>query len=349
MGTTPKPLGKAMYVASELDQSWLQSMQRKLYTQSWQEPDYLFRKLWGLVTDRHNLRTAFARVARNKGRRTSGVDGITVGKLVAQGVDGFVEQLRSELRSGAFRPSPVRRVLIPKSGKPTETRPLGIPTVKDRVVQAALKSILEPIFEADFYPSSYGFRPATGVWPALEEARKLLLPKNVRRGEETKIRFPYQWAIEGDIKGCFDHISHHGLMKRMRRRIADPKVNRLVVTFLKSGVLSEEHFLRTNAGTPQGGILSPLLANIALSRIDERYERSVWPRRQVGTRASSKQIRQYAAWNRGNDKRRGRIVFVPIRYADDFIIFVGAPIGPDQQERAETAAHEERAALAKVL
>ena len=120
MGTIPKPLGKAMYVASELDKSWLQNVQRKLYTQSWQEPDYVFRKLWGLVTDRRNLRMAVARVVRNKGRRTSGVDGITVGKLIAQGVDEFVEQLRVELRSGAFRPSPVRRVRIPKSGKPGE-------------------------------------------------------------------------------------------------------------------------------------------------------------------------------------------------------------------------------------
>ena len=154
--------------------------------------------------------------------------------------------------------------------------------MKDRVVQAALKNILEPIFEAEFFPVSYGFRPGKSVHGALEHLRVLLRPKGDKQGRE--LRLPYQWIVEGDIKGCFDNIAHHGLMERVRRRVVDPKVNRLIVAFLKAGILAEGNFLRSDAGTPQGGILSPLLANIALSVIEERYERHVLQRRIAPTR-----------------------------------------------------------------
>jgi RNA-directed DNA polymerase len=354
MRVTSKPQGKAMYVASELDKSWLLSEQRKLHKRSQQEPDYVFRKLWGLVTDPRNLRVAFARVASNRGRRTAGVDGLTVRSVLEKlGVDAFVEGIRVELRSRAFRPSPVRRVLIPKPGQPGKSRPLGIPTVKDRVVQAAMKNILEPIFEADFFPCSYGFRPGRGAHAALEELRKLLLPQHVKGENGTEVRFPYPWAIEGDIKGCFDNIDHHGLMERVRQRVGDAKVNRLVVAFLKAGVLSGEKFLRSDIGTPQGGILSPLLANIALSVIDERYERHVWPRRTPTLLHDKRKVQLRALSNRNNDRRgglsRGRPVFVPVRYADDFIILVGVQYGPGQDDRAREAALAEKAALAKFL
>src|SRR5262249_8916142 len=161
----------------------------------------------------------------------------------------FVAELRAELRSGAYRPSPVRRVLIPKAGQPGKFRPLGIPTVTDRVVQAAVKNILEPIFEADFYPTAYGFRPGKCVHGALEHLRMLLRPKKARAGAETEVRLPYQWAIEGDIKGCFDNIDQHALMIRVRRRISDAKVNHVVLAFLKAGVMSEEQFNRSDSGT----------------------------------------------------------------------------------------------------
>src|SRR5215470_11528673 len=157
MSMVAKPQGKAMYVASHLEESWLLNEQRKLYAQSRNTPAYVFHKLWGLMTDSRNLRIAVARVARNRGHRTAGVDGVTVREALAGGVDTFVGQVRGELRSGAYQPNPVRRVLIPKNGQPGKFRPLGIPTVKDRVVQAAMKNILEPIFEADFFPVSYGF------------------------------------------------------------------------------------------------------------------------------------------------------------------------------------------------
>jgi RNA-directed DNA polymerase len=293
------------------------SEQRKLYARSYENPDYVFRKLWGLMTEPRNLRLAFGRVARNRGRRTAGVDGLTVRSVVVKGVDAFVDKVRKELRSGVFRPSPVRRVLIPKPGQPRKFRPLGIPTVKDRVVQAAMKNILEPIFEADFYPCSYGFRPGRSAHAALEELRKLLSPRHVTIGAAAEVRLPYQWAIEGDIKGCFDNINHHGLMERVRRRVGDAKVNRLIVAFLKAGVMAEEQFLRNGTGTPQGGILSPLLANIALSVLDERYERHTWPRRSPTLLHDTRKVQLRAASNRNWDKRAGNIVLFPVRYADD--------------------------------
>ena len=348
MGTTCTPQGKAMYVASAPDWEWLLNEQRKLYTRSRTDPDYVFRRLWGLVTDPRNLRVALARVARNKGRRTAGVDGMTVRNMLAHdGVDNFVGQLRERLRSGNFTPSPVRRVLIPKTGQPRKFRPLGIPTVTDRVVQAALKNILEPIFEPDFYPISFGFRPGKSAHAALEHLRMLLRPRPV--GPDRKRRLPYQWAVEGDIRGCFDHIDHHALMNRLRRRIGDGKVLRLVLAFLRSGVLAEGMFLRTEAGTPQGGILSPLLANIALGVIEERYERYVRPRRTPTLLTDEAAIQTRASSHRRYDRQRGRIVIMPIRYADDFILLISAPPDSDQQVEAERAAHEEKADLACAL
>lgn len=345
MRTTSKPLGQAMYVASTADQQWLLNEQEKLYLRSWTEPGYTFLKLWGLITDPHNLRVAFSRVAGNRGRRTAGVDGKTVHQITVSGPDRFLDQVRVELRTGSFHPSPVRRVMIPKRDKPGEFRPLGIPTVTDRVVQAAMKNIMEPIFEAGFYPHSYGFRPGRGVHAALEHLR-LLLVSETHKPEPTSA---YQVAIEGDIKGCFDNIDHHGLMNRIRQKILDPKLNRLVVAFLKAGILSEGAFLRSETGTPQGGILSPLLANIALGVIEERYQRHTWPRPVPLKQNDKETTRTRAERTRSRDRRDGKPVIVPIRYADDFILLVGVPKGPDQLGRALTTAHEEKSALAQVL
>ncbi len=330
-------------MASSPDRAWLLSVQRKLYERSNGDTTYIFRELWGLVTDPRNLRVALARVARNKGRRTPGVDGRTVWKVLSrEGADAFLAGIRAALRKGMYVPSPARRVLIPKNGQPGKFRPLGIPTVTDRVVQAALKSILEPIFEADFYPISYGFRPGKSAHGALEHLKLFLCP----RADKSKVRrLPYQWAVEGDIKGCFDNIDHHGLMARVRRRIGDGKVNRLVLAFLKSGVLSEEQFSRTDSGTPQGGILSPLLANIALSAIEERYERHVWSRSRPTPLTDPTAVMKRATFARIYDRRRARSICVPIRYADDFILLVGAP----SESKAEGVAHEQKAALATDL
>ena len=228
-------------------------------------------------------------------------------------------------------------------GQSPAYRPLGIPTVKDRVVQAALKNILEPIFEADFFPVSYGFRPGRAVHGAIEHLKKLLRPRGKVR------RLPYPWAVEGDIKGCFDNISHHGLMCRFRRRVVDGKVNRLVLAFLKAGVLSEEQFSRSETGTPQGGILSPLLANIALSAIEEHYDRHTWPRSYGRSgRVDPKAVRKRAQDFRRRDRAQDRLVCVPIRYADDFILLVGGP-RTWEDSQIEESAHEQKAILAKLL
>jgi group II intron reverse transcriptase/maturase len=336
-----------MYVASTSDKAWLLIEQRKLHERSRMDPDHVFCKLWGLVTDPRNLRNALARVAHNKGKRTPGVDGVTVRSLLStEGAEAFIERLRTSLRSNEYRPSPARRALIPKVGQPGKFRPLGIPTVTDRVVQAALKNIMEPIFEADFSPVSFGFRLGRSAHGALEYIRMLLRPRDSNTEQD---RLPYQWAIEGDIKGCFDNIDHHALMVRVRRRIGDSKVSRLVLAFLKAGALAEDQFLRADGGTPQGGILSPLLANIALNAIEERYERHVWPRRTPTILTDPAAIRRRATGARATDRRRGRCVFMPVRYADDFIVFVSVPPGPTQWVDAETAAHAEKDALAAAL
>lgn len=344
-----------MYIVSADDRLWLQSVQRKLYARSQENPDYRFEELWGLVTDPRNIRIAFNRVSRNRGARTAGIDRITVRRIVQEGAEEYLVAIREELRNGSFHPSPVRRVLIPKAGKPGVFRPLGIPTVKDRVIQAAMKQIMEPIFEAVFYPTSYGFRPGRSVRGALAHLKTLLLPRGMKRWKTAETP-PFQWAIEGDIKGCFDHIEHHPLMMRVRRRIGDGKLNRLVFAFLKAGVMSEAQFIRSDSGSPQGGILSPLLSNVALSIIDERYERQVWPR--GGTSGSKrgrptqpltdpKLITRRAFMNRASDRRRGLPVFMPIRYADDFVILVASP--DNDPEKSRLMAEQEKSALAEML
>ena len=294
---------------AKTDKVWLLGVQRKLYQWSRENPEGAYRELWGWVIDARNLRCAWRTVATNKGKRTPGVDGVTVKRIQTLGVDAYLEGVRKELQDRTYTPSPARRVWIPKPGKPGEFRPLGVPTVKDRVVQCALKQVIEPLFEAMFYHVSYGFRSGRGCHGALEHIRRAIRsPKKADDGKKNS--FPCPWVIEGDIKGCFDHIDHHQVMERIRRRCTDRKVNRLLLMFLKAGVLSEDQFLRTDAGTPQGGILSPLLANIALGVIEEKYERWVyWSRSNDGMKA--------AQGARERDRRAGRCVFLPIRYADD--------------------------------
>lgn len=314
------------------DAAWLLDIQRKLYTWSRAEPDGAYRELWNWVSDPRNLRLAWRRIAKNRGARTAGSDKVTVRSIARRpdGVGRFLAETRTMLRTGAYRPMPVRRVLIPKRGQPGKSRPLGVPTVRDRVVQAAVLNMLEPVFEAGFRPVSYGFRPKKACRDALEHIRNAIRPTGRKTATDWP-RPPYQWVIEGDIKGCFDNIDHHHVMTRLRRRIADVKVCRLVGAFLKAGVLSEGVFLRTSAGTPQGGVLSPLLANIALSAIEERYDRYVAPRRTRSGKAYARPgdaLRKF----RHYERKAGRPVYLPIRYADDFVVLVA---GSEQDARAE--------------
>ena len=216
------------------------------------DPGRRFDDLFNLVADPAFLLVAWARVRGNKGARTAGVDGHTALSITAAvGVEGFLDRLRASLKDRSFRPLPVRERMIPKAGG--KKRRLGIATIADRVVQASLKLVLEPIFEADFLPCSYGFRPKRRAHDAVAEVRFLTSRS-------------FQWVVEGDIKACFDEISHCALLDRVRARVGDKRVLALVKAFLKSGILGEDRILReTSAGTPQGSILSPLLSNVALS------------------------------------------------------------------------------------
>jgi RNA-directed DNA polymerase len=248
-----------------------------------------------LVYDPAFLVVAWTRVRSNRGARTAGVDGIAP-KAVTD-VIGLLEALRQDLKARRFQPDRVREVRIPKrNGK---VRRLGIATCADRVVQAVLKLVLEPIFEADFKPCSYGFRPKRRAQDAIAEINHLGTPAR-----------NYEWVFEADISACFDEISHSFLLERMRARIGDRRLMALVTAFLKAGVLSEDQVNRnTITGTPQGGILSPCLANIALTVLDEHFARK-W-----------EALGPY--WKRAKLRRQGVPAHRIIRYADDFVIMVG--------------------------
>ena len=270
-------------------------MQTKLHQWATVDPDRCFDDLFNLVYDRAFLAVAWARVRGNKGARTAGIDGVAP-RAVVFGAGELLDRLRDDLKADRFVPRRVREKVIPKaSGK---VRRLGIPTTADRVVQAALKLVLEPIFEADFKPSSYGFRPKRRAQDAIAEIHHLASPTR-----------NYEWVFEADITACFDEIDHTALMGRVRRRIGDKRILNLVKAFLKAGVLTEEGLNReTTTGTPQGGILSPLLANIALSVLDEHFARK-WEA--LGPE-----------WTRAKRRRAGEPVMKIVRYADDFVVMI---------------------------
>ena len=275
-------------------------MQIKLHRWAVADPGRRFDDLFNFVYDPATLIVAFARVEGNTGADTPGVDGQTADSVErTTGVPGFLDDLRASLKDGSFRPLPVRQRLIPKGGGSGRLRSLGIPTIADRVVQAALKLVLEPIFEADFLPVSYGFRPNRRAHDAIAEIQRF--------GTNG-----YRWVLDADIEACFDRISHSGLLDRVRARVKDKRVVALVKAFLKAGIMTESgDFQDTHTGTPQGGILSPLMANIALSVLDEHL---------------------HGQWQSGGimstDYRRGRRRFkgLPnwriVRYADDFAVLV---------------------------
>lgn len=299
------------------------NMQRKLYRWSQSEKHKKFSDLFNLIYDRRTLESAWLRLSQNKGSNTPGTDGLTRRKIEDRedGVSGFLEELRNELRQGTYRPEPVRQRLIPKAGRPGQFRPLGIPTLKDRLVQMALKSMLEPIFEADFYPTSYGFRRGRNTLDALAAVQKQLHPTN--HGPSL-----ISHVIEGDIKGCFDAIDHHLLMNAVRRRITDPKVLRLIKAFLKAGIMIEGTIRHGATGTPQGGVLSPLLANVYLTVLDERYKRWIPCPGEKPTNSVSR---------RRNDRQKGKPTFYLVRYADDFVLLATGTQADIEAERETLA------------
>jgi RNA-directed DNA polymerase len=236
------------------------------------------------------LKAAWQRVKRNKG--AAGIDRVSIERFDAQ-AGNYLDELHHTLEMGQYRPQPVKRLEIPKGGG--KTRPLGIPTVKDRVVQAALKSVIEPIFERHFLDTSYGFRPGCGCKDAL---------RDVNQG----LKEGYCWVVDADIQGYFDNIVHEKLMERIEATISDGAVLRLIRQFLEQDILAEARRWTPVKGTPQGAVLSPLLANIYLHTLDEKLA-------EEGYRL--------------------------VRYADDFVILC------QSQEEAERALGSVRGWMAK--
>jgi RNA-directed DNA polymerase len=237
-------------------------------------------RVWFTLVDKTyapaNLASAFHKVWQNGG--SAGADEQTVAHF-GRRAEEELQRLREQLRDGTYRPQPVRRAWIAKPGS-REKRPLGIPAVRDRIVQGALRHVLEPIFETDFAEHSYGFRPGRGAKDAL-------------RRVDTLLKAGHVWVVDADLKSYFDTIPHERLMALVKERVADGRVLALVESFLRAGVLEESKGWRpTECGTPQGGVISPLLANLYLDPLDHQMEQAGWEM---------------------------------VRYADDFVILCRTP------------------------
>jgi RNA-directed DNA polymerase len=286
-------------------------VQTKLHQWAIDDPGRRFDDLFNLVCDPAVLVVAWRRVRGNRGKRTAGVDGVRPDAVVDV-EDGFLAELRDDLKARRFTPMPVRERMIPKPGS-TKRRRLGIPTARDRTAQAALKLVLEPIFEAEFHSCSYGFRPKRRAHDAIAEIHQFTSRS-------------YEWVVEADIEACFDEISHPALMDRVRRRVGDKRVLVLVKAFLRSGILGEDGQRRNTAtGTPQGGILSPLLANVALSVLDDYF-------------AEHWQANSGTTYQRTKRRRAGLANYKLVRYADDFVVLVSGSQAHAHALREEVAA-----------
>jgi group II intron reverse transcriptase/maturase len=238
-------------------QDKVRELQRTLYRAAKADPGRRFHALYDKIYRRDVLERAWELVRANRG--AAGIDRQTIAAVEKYGVAKLLDELAADLREGRWRPLPARRVFIPKPGRPTEQRPLSIPAVRDRVVQAATKIVIEPIFEADMLECSYGFRPRRSAHDALQ-----VLIDEAWRGK--------RWVAESDIANCFEAIPHSGLMAAIEERISDRQVLKLLRAMLRAGVMQDGAVTRSAAGTPQGGVLSPCLANVYLHRLDRQWE-----------------------------------------------------------------------------
>ena len=235
----------------------VRALQHTLYRAAKADPGRRFHALWDKVFRRDVLWRAWVSVFRNGG--APGIDKTTLADVQEYGVTRLLDELATELKNGSYRPLPARRVLIPKAGESAEMRPLSIPSVRDRIVQAACKIVLEPVFEADMLPCSFGFRPKRGAHDALQ-----VLIDESWRGR--------RWVVETDIANCFSAIPHEELMHAIEERVCDQSVLKLLRVMLRAGVMEDGQVRREVTGTPQGGVISPLLCNVYLHRLDRAWD-----------------------------------------------------------------------------
>jgi RNA-directed DNA polymerase len=284
-------------------------LQRRLAQKAADKPQHRFTNLYDLLTYEPLMAWAFDKLMTNVGSRTAGIDG-TDKRTAIKNRETILADLRTALKRGTYRHQSVRRVYIAKSSG--KRRPLGIPTLVDRLVQLMVKAILEPIFENDFRPESHGFRPQRSCHTAMAHLHQMTAPRQKKM----------YWTIEGDIQGCFDHVQHKILIRLLKRRIQDAKLIAIVWQMLRSGVMEGALFSKTTEGTPQGGILSPLLANIYLSELDEWFEKNY-----TGLNYNDK--------NRRRKRHEGNAFY--LRYADDFVVAWNGPKAGAEQLKAELA------------
>src|SRR6266508_1040036 len=243
-------------MATTTEQDRVRELQRALYRAAKADPERRFHALYDKVHRRDVLERAWESVRANRG--AAGIDRTTLADVERYGIDRLLDELAADLKDGSYRPLPARRVFIPKPGS-GERRPLSIPTVRDRLVQAALTTAIEPIFEADFPPCSFGFRPRRAAHDALQ-----LILDECFKGR--------RWVVETDIANCFEAIPHDRLMQAIAERIVDRHILKLLRVLLRAGVMEEGTVRRSISGTPQGGVVSPLLCNVYLHRLDRDWQ-----------------------------------------------------------------------------